>query len=83
MNNLSDGVKDGFVLFYLKNQKLNSVLITQEQADILDMMLNVVFGDEVVRISPSNDVKRYLTWHILKDKISVLCVHGIKPLWGV
>lgn len=60
MNNLSDGVKDGFVLFYLKNQKLNSVLITQEQADILDMMLNVVFGDEVVRISPSNDVKRYL-----------------------
>lgn len=61
MNNLSDGVKDGFVLFYLKNQKLNSVLITQGQADILDMMLNVVFGDEVVRISPSNDVKRYLT----------------------
>lgn len=60
MNNLSDGVKDGFVLFYLKNQKLNSVLITQEQADILDMMLNVVFGDEVVRISPSNDVERYL-----------------------
>lgn len=60
MNNLSDGVKDGFVLFYLKNQKLNSVLITQEQADILDMMLNVVFGDEVVRISPSNDVRRYL-----------------------
>ena len=61
MNNLSDGIKDEFVLFYLKNQKLNSVLITQEQADILDMMLNVVFGDEVVRISPSNDVKRYLT----------------------
>ena len=60
MNNLSDGIKDGFVLFYLKNQKLNSVLITQEQADILDMMLNVVFGDEVVRISPSNDVERYL-----------------------
>ena len=60
MDNLSDGIKDGFVLFYLKNQKLNSVLITQEQADILDMMLNVVFGDEVVRISPSNDVKRYL-----------------------
>ena len=60
MNNLSDGVKDGFVLFYLKNQKLNSVLITQGQADILDMMLNVVFWDEVVRISPSNDVERYL-----------------------
>ena len=60
MDNLSDGIKDGFVLFYLKNQKLNSVLITQEQSDILDMMLNVVFGDEVVRISPSNDVKRYL-----------------------
>lgn len=61
MNNLSDDVKDGFVLFYLKNQRLNSVLIKQEQADILDMMLNVIFGDEVVRISPSNDVERYLT----------------------
>ena len=60
MNNLSDGIRDGFVMFYLKNQKLNSVLITQERADILDIMLSVVFGDDIVRTSPANDVKRYL-----------------------
>ena len=60
MNNLSDGMRDGFVLFYLKNQKLNSVLITQEQSDILDMMLSIVFGSDIVKTSPANDVKRYL-----------------------
>ena len=60
MNNLSDGIRDGFVLFYLKNQKLNSVLITQEQADMLDMMLSIVFGSDIVKTSPANDVKRYL-----------------------
>ena len=60
MNNLSDGMRDGFALFYLKNQKLNSVLITQEQSDILDMMLSIVFGSDIVKTSPANDVKRYL-----------------------
>ena len=60
MFNLSDGIRDGFVLFYLKNQKLNSVLITQEQADMLDMMLSIVFGSDIVQTSPANDVKRYL-----------------------
>ena len=60
MTNLSDGIKDGLVLFYMKNQKLHSVLITQEQADMLDISLKIAFGDEPVKIAPANDVKKYL-----------------------
>ena len=60
MINLSDGVKDGLVMFYLKDQKLHSVLITQEQAEVLDIYLKLAFGNNTVKISPANNVKKYL-----------------------
>ena len=60
MENLSDGVKDGFVLFYLKDGKLNSVLLDQEQVNVLDVSLKIALGDKAVRVVPTNDIQRYL-----------------------
>ncbi len=60
MENLSDGISDGFVLFYIKDKKLNTVLLNEEQAQTLDMMLNVVFKDTPARVMPSDDVAKYL-----------------------
>lgn len=40
--NLSDGTKDGFALFYLKDGKLNSVLLNEDEATVLDLMLNTL-----------------------------------------
>lgn len=60
MENLSDGVKDGFVLFYLKGGKLHTVLLNKDQADMLDISLKVAFGDDPVKVVKADDVKRYL-----------------------
>ena len=40
--NLSDGTSDGFALFYLKDGKLCSVLLNEDEATILDLMLNTL-----------------------------------------
>ena len=45
-NNLSDGTIDGFTLFYLKDGKLYSVLLNEEQAQCLDLSLGVAFGSQ-------------------------------------
>ena len=45
-NNLSNGTTDGFTLFYLKDGKLCSVLLNEEQAQCLDLSLGVAFGSQ-------------------------------------
>jgi len=50
LENLSDGKSDGFALFYLKDGKLNSVMLTEDQVTALDLMLKVVFGEEKATI---------------------------------
>lgn len=54
--NISNGMTDGFVLFYLKGGKLCSVLLTAEQATMLDLVLDTVFGDQSARVVPVDDV---------------------------
>lgn len=60
MNNLSDGVNDGFALFYIKDGKLVSVGMNQEQADSLDLLLKVAFGDKPVKLIPADGIQKYL-----------------------
>lgn len=61
MINLSDGVKDGFALFYIKNGELHTVLLNETQVTLLDASLSTVFNDENgVKIVKADDVKKYL-----------------------
>ena len=54
MNNLSDGTTDGFALFYIKDGKLHSVVFNQEQKDMLDLTLSMVFKGHQARIIKSD-----------------------------
>ena len=60
--NLSDGEKDGFAVFYLKDSKLCSISLTQEQAEILDVVIAMPFKEKGVAIStPDPEImKKYL-----------------------
>ena len=62
MNNLSDGETDGFVLFYIKDKKLCSVVLNSEQKEILHLILPMVFKGNQARIIKSNSevMKKYL-----------------------
>ena len=62
MNNLSDGEIDGFVLFYIKDKKLCSVVLNTEQKEMLDLTLSMVFKGQQARIIKSNAevMKKYL-----------------------
>lgn len=60
MFNLSDGKSDGIVLFYLKDKKLYGVLLPREQAEVPDITLGVIFGNETLKIAPADDVQKYL-----------------------
>lgn len=44
-NNLSDGKSDGFVMFYLKDGKLFSVMLNKDQAQFLDSCLEIFMRD--------------------------------------
>lgn len=61
MDNLTDGKKDGFALFYLKDGKLCSVLLNQAQADSLNLTLKVVFGHLPARIvkADKEEMRKY------------------------
>lgn len=52
-NNLSNGETDGFVLFYLKGGKLHPVLLSQDQADMLDLSIVVPFQEKPCRVAPT------------------------------
>lgn len=52
--NLSNGKSDGFVLFYLKDGKLHSVLLNEDAVDVLDATLgclNAVNGNKTINIT--------------------------------
>lgn len=53
--NITDGVSDGFALFYMKDGKICSVLLTQAQATMLDLVISTVFGDDRARVVPIDD----------------------------
>lgn len=60
MNNLSDGIKDGFALFYLKNKKLHTVVLNEQQLESLDIALKIAFGNDTIRVVESDDIEKYL-----------------------
>ncbi len=43
LKNLSDGVRDGIAIFYMKDQKLHAVALTREQVDMLDIAIGIPF----------------------------------------
>ena len=51
--NLSDGVSDGIVLFYMKNRMLHPVMITKDQIEMLDLALVIPFKDSKLNIAPT------------------------------
>ena len=52
-DNLSDGNTDGFVLFYRKADKLHPLVLSSEQADLMDYAIGVPFvPGESVKASP-------------------------------
>jgi hypothetical protein len=60
-SNLSNGKTDGLVLFYVKDQISYPVYLTQDQAEMLDMMFGMAFsGKYVVDFkNPLGKVKSY------------------------
>ena len=50
--NLSDGKTDGIVLFYMKNEKLHPVGLSEEQAMMLDVLLATPFTEKGMAVSP-------------------------------
>lgn len=58
--NVSDGESDGFVLFYVKNKKLHSVLLNEIQASLLDLSLKMVFDDEPAKVIPTDSYPKRL-----------------------
>lgn len=53
LENISDGVKDGFALFYIKDGILCMVGLTQEQAKIFNLTLKTVFSNEPAKVQKS------------------------------
>lgn len=53
LNNLSNGETDGIVLFYLKNGSLHPILLNEEQAIMLDMVIATPFAESKLRVAPS------------------------------
>ena len=50
-NNLSNGIDDGVVLFYLKDGKLHPILLNADQAEMLDLVITTPFVDSKMLIS--------------------------------
>ena len=48
--NLSNGETDGFALFYMKDKKLNAVLLNEKQAGKLDLSLKLIFAENKAKI---------------------------------
>ena len=53
-NNLSDGKSDGIVLFYVKEGKIKPVVFSQDQADMLDIVLNMPFKESKLMVVNQN-----------------------------
>lgn len=65
--NLSDGKSDGIVIFYMKHGKLKPIVLTQEQADMSDLMeigLEYILDNKKPRFYPVDNFMYFL----IKDK---------------
>jgi len=51
--NISDGKSNGFVLFYMKDGMLHPVLLTKDQADMLDISIAIPFTEKPARVAPT------------------------------
>ena len=60
--NMSDGVKDGFVLFYVKDGEVYPVILTDEQIHLVDLVIGGALGstNDKVRIlnQPQGKIER-------------------------
>jgi len=45
--NMSDGVNDGFVLFYVKDENVYPIALTKEQMQMLDIVIPTALGSKV------------------------------------
>lgn len=43
-------MKDGMILFYVKDNEVLPVAMSNEQLESLQMMLMVIFGDEPIKV---------------------------------
>jgi len=59
-NNISNGITDGFVLFYMKDGKLKSVGLNKDEADRLDIILGTVFTEPATIIEPNKGIMKKL-----------------------
>lgn len=55
--NISDGESDGLGLVYMKDGKLHSVGLTQDQADMLDLTIGLPFAESGLLVLPVLNVK--------------------------
>lgn len=51
--NLSNGITDGIVFFYMKDKMLYPILLDKEQCEMLDIMLLMAFSESQLRIAPT------------------------------
>ena len=57
LENISDGVdknKDGFVVLFMKDGKIRPVMLTEDQATLLNISLSVPFQKEQLLIGKGN-----------------------------
>ena len=52
--NLSDGSKDGFVVLFCKEGKIRPIMLTEEQATLLNISLKVPFNNNSVVLGKGN-----------------------------
>lgn len=50
--NMSDGISDGFMIAYVKDGNIHPVILKEQQAEVLDLVIPMAFTDEPVLISP-------------------------------
>ena len=60
MKYLSDGKSDGFALFYIKDEKLKTVCLNEEQAEELSMMLYMFSQGKEINIKTPDCLENYL-----------------------
>jgi len=58
--NMSDGVKDGFVLFYVKDGEVYPIALSNEQLKMLDLTIPAALGNNVTIVNQSMGTVRNL-----------------------
>jgi len=69
MTNLSDGRNNGFVLYYVRDEELNAVVLTENQKVLLDVSLKAIFGEESAKVVPIGANIKIMNVKELKERI--------------